>query len=656
MTKHVLQAVVFALICSTNFFKTMRYALLLLSLAASCTLSAQNTNVTYQGKLTYSNQNLANIWGYAEGGNEYALVGAKNGLSIVDVTDPSSPSEIALIGGPSSDWREVKTYQHYAYVVSEGGGGVLIVDLSELPDPPPSSDYHNYNGNGAINGLLVKAHALHIDETEGYLYVYGSYLSNNTNEGKPLIFDLADPFNPSYVGVYNATSGSKYVHDGYADSDIMYSAHIFAGKVAIVDMNDKSAPVTLATFTTPGAFTHNTWRNGNFLFTTDEVNSSYLTAYDLSDLDNVFEADRIQSNPGSGSIVHNTYILDNYAITSWYKDGFTIVDVSRPQNLIQVGNYDTYPNDQGSGFAGCWGVYPYLPSGNILASNIKKIGTNDGELWVLSPNYVRACYLEGQITKASDGTPIVGARIEVSGLPSITQGSNSGGFYKTGWHESGDYDVVVSKTGYQTWNGSVTLSNGVLTILDVALLTASAVEMLRFDAVAEGADVQLTWATALERDNAGFEVQHSVGATGSWQKLGFVSGKGDSDVPSEYHFDIQNLLAGKHFFRLRQIDFDGKDNYTDVKTIQIRNAAFQAVLLPNTTSDRCTLHLYSEIPMNVTVEILDVTGYNMGLTREFEIEQEMALPIDASILPAGIYFAHIITEIGDDVVVKWIKE
>jgi len=633
----------------------MRQIFLLLVLALSCVLRAQNINVSFLGNLTYPNQRLANIWGYAAGGNEYALVGAKNGLSIVDVTDPSSPTEIVLIGGPASDWREVKTYQNFAYVVSEGGGGVLIVDLSELPNVPPPADYHNYNGNGAINGLLVAAHALHVDETEGFLYVYGSQLSNNSNLGRPLVFDLADPFNPNYVGVYAAPGGSQYVHDGYADGDIMYSAHIFGGYVAIVDMSNKNNPNTLGTFNTPNTFPHNTWRNGNFLYTTDEVSSSYLTAYDISDYGDIIETDRIQSNPGSGSIVHNTYILNDYAITSWYKDGFTIVDVTRPQNLIQVGNYDTYPNDQGNGFSGCWGVYPYLPSGNILASNITNINGTDGELWILSPNYVRACHLEGKITKASDGTPIFAARIEVLSTP-LSVPSNGSGLYKTGWHEGGDYDVQVSKTGFQTWTGTVSLSNGALTILNVALLAPAAVEMLRFDAVAEGAGVLLTWATALERDNAGFEVQHSVGSTGHWQTLGFVKGKGDSDLLSEYKFEVPELKAGNHFFRLRQMDFDGKDNFTDVKTIQIRNLAFKAEMRPNATSNRCTLHLFSEKPMSVTVEILDVTGYRMGISWDFEIEKEMALAIDASILPAGIYYAHIITEIGDDQVVRWIKE
>lgn len=639
-----------------NYFHTMRKTLSLFAIVLSGALSAQNLNVDFQGLLTYPNQTLSNIWGYAANGSEYALVGAENGLSIVDVTNPGAPTEIVLLGGPSSIWREVKTYQNFAYVVSEDGGGVFIVDLTDLPAPPPAADYHSYNGDGPINGLLEKAHALHIDETEGYLYVYGSQLTNNSNLGKPLIFDLnADPFNPTYVGVYTAPFGGQYVHDGYADSDIMYSAHIFEGKVAIVDMTDKGNPNTLATFSTPNTFPHNTWRNGDYLYTTDEVSGSYLTAYDISDLDNVTEVDRIQSNPGSGSIVHNTYIINDYAVTSWYKDGFTIVDVTRPENLIQVGNYDTYPDDQGNGFSGCWGVYPYLPSGNILASNIKKINTEDGELWVLSPNYVRACHLEGKITKASDGTPLTDARIEILGTPMSTL-SKAGGFYKTGYHEGGDYDVKVSKIGFQNWTGTVSLANGTLTILDVALLAPAAVEMLRFDAVGKENAVLLSWATALERDNEGFEVQHSAGNSGHWEVLGFVPGKGNADLLSEYQYEVKDLAPGRHLFRLRQQDFDGTDNFTEARVVQIRNLAFRAEMRPTTTSDRTTLHLFSEKPMKVSVEIMDVTGYNMGISWSFELEKEYALPIEASILPPGIYYAHIITEIGDDEIVKWVKE
>src|SRR5262245_40496166 len=63
----------------------------------------------------------SNIWGYTDPqGREYALLGASRGLSIVDITAPRHPVEVAFVPGPFSIWREIKTYSHYAYVVSEG--------------------------------------------------------------------------------------------------------------------------------------------------------------------------------------------------------------------------------------------------------------------------------------------------------------------------------------------------------------------------------------------------------------------------------------------------------------------------------------------------------------------------------------------------------
>lgn len=84
---------------------------------------------------------------------------------------------------------------------------------------------------------------------------------------------------------------------------------------------------------------------------TDEINNSFLTAYDITDLGNITELDKIKTNPGSNSIVHNVHVSkDSFAVTSWYTEGFNIVDVSRPHNLIEVGKYDTYSGSLGDGF------------------------------------------------------------------------------------------------------------------------------------------------------------------------------------------------------------------------------------------------------------------------------------------------------------------
>ncbi len=73
-------------------------------------------------------------WGYTQGGREYALLGVINGTSIIDITNSGSATEITFISGPSSSWKDIKTYQNFAYVVTESSGGMQIIDLSDLPN------------------------------------------------------------------------------------------------------------------------------------------------------------------------------------------------------------------------------------------------------------------------------------------------------------------------------------------------------------------------------------------------------------------------------------------------------------------------------------------------------------------------------------------
>jgi choice-of-anchor B domain-containing protein len=438
------------------------FSLLVLHFCTAAT--AQNLNTTFRAKMTFANQTLANIWGYTgRDGKEYALLGAAKGLIIVDISNPVAPHQIVQIPGPNNLWKEIKTYSHYAYIVSEGGMGIQVVDLKGLPSP--NLNYHYYKGDGAINNQLNAIHALHIDVNKGFLYAWGGNLFN----GGAKIFDLkSDPYNPKYVGKYDQLG---YIHDGFVDQDTMYSGHIYAGQFAIVNMTNKNAAELLATQGTPGAYTHNTWPTDDrkTLFTTDEINNSFLSAFDISDPSDIKLLDKIQSNPGSNSIVHNTYILRNWAVTSWYKDGFTIVDATKPDNLVQVGNYDTYPT-AGNGFDGCWGVYPFFPSGTLIASNINALNTGNGELFIVTPDYHRACYLEGTITDAITGLALNNAKIEVLGTTPLTQElSANAGLYKTGQAASGYFTVRVSKSGYQDYETLAYLNEGEVTLVNAAL-------------------------------------------------------------------------------------------------------------------------------------------------------------------------------------------
>jgi len=433
-----------------------KLVLILMTLTFALSSSAQ-TNITLKSNLTYPNDALSNIGGYSDSlGNEYALVGYESGLSIVDVTNPTAPVQLFSIPGTTSTWREVKTWGKYAYVTTEGCcNGLQIVDLSYLPDSVP---FKFWTGSGAINNQLETIHALHIDA--GYAYLFGSNLFN----GSGLIVDLADPWNPIYMG---HTPGT-YIHDGYVRNDVLYSAHIYGGFFSVFDVSNKANPILLATQSTPTQFTHNLWLNdaSTALFSTDENTNSFLGAYDITDLNNIRELDRVQLTPGSGSIIHNTHTLNDFEIISWYKDGIAIVDVSQPDNMIITGSYDTYPQGSGNGFSGAWGVYPYLPSGNIVVSDI-----NNG-LFVLTPTYIRGCYLEGLVTDSISGLPLNNVNVKIIG-PSINKLTKITGTYKTGLAAAGLYNVEFSKSGYLTKTISgINLQNGILTILDAQLNTS----------------------------------------------------------------------------------------------------------------------------------------------------------------------------------------
>jgi choice-of-anchor B domain-containing protein len=489
--------------------------LFLLYFLSSLYALGQNTNVTLRSQFTYTGTSTgANIWGYVDSvGNEYALVCRSNGLSIVDVTNPNTPVSVAFIPGNSSQYREVQVKDKYAYVVTEGGGGLQIINLSTLPNSSGIT-YHYYTGDGPISFLLNTAHTLFIEGN--YLYINGTFGLFNGGTG---CFNITDPWNPSYLGNYSVGTGNQiYVHDGYVRNDTLYAAHINSGYFSVVDFTNKANPIEIVNHNTPSNNTHNTWlsTDGKTLFTTDEVSGGYLTAYDISNLSNITEVDKIRSNPGFGSYVHNTHIINkggnDYAITSWYCDGFTIVDAGRPENLVQIGNYDTYTGTNNT-LNGTWGVYPYLPSGNIIVSNISE------GLFVFTPNYVRASYLEGTITDSITGQPINTAVVKILNS-NIKDSTDLNGNYEIGTSIPGVYDIKISKTGYyDKIISGIILTSGNLVVQDIELIPL--IPLMLTGQVIDGATSLPVANAHVSLKNDQFEFQTTTNSLGNFTVFGY---------------------------------------------------------------------------------------------------------------------------------------
>jgi choice-of-anchor B domain-containing protein len=436
--------------------KAFLLCLTLLCLAIAQPIHAQ-LNVGFNSQINYTDA-VNDIWGYTDAsGNEYALVGTQTGLAIVDVTDPNAIDSLHFVAGPNNTWRDVHTWSHYAYMVTESSssGGLLIIDLAGLPST--ITTYYTAMGFG-----YYSAHTLYIDDSTGIGYLFGAKSSGQGNA--TFFIDIAaNPTNPTYLGKYS----TAYVHDGYVRNDTMWTAEVYAGRFSVVNVSNKSNPVVMASQTTPYAFTHTVWLsdNSNYLFVTDEKNAAPVVAYDVSDILDIKELDRYRTKPISDSLIvaHNDYVRGDFLVSSYYTAGITIADISRPHNIIEVGNYDTSPLT-GGGYNGCWGVYPYFNSGTILATDRQE------GLFVLSPTYVHACWLEGTVSNALTNSPIANATVQIIGMEAGFDRSDFAGFYATGTAIAATYQVVASANGYYNDTLSVTLSNGVLNTQNIALV------------------------------------------------------------------------------------------------------------------------------------------------------------------------------------------
>jgi len=317
-------------------------------------------NVTLLSNLNqYPSAGYNDIWGYVDGsGNEYALLGVETGTSIVNVTDPVNPVEVAFIpGGQSSVWRDIKTWGTYAYVVSDyTSDGLQIIDLSQLPNTATLANQ--------ITSWFLRAHNIFIDD--GYAYVIGT-----EGGGGMHILDLSDPVNPTQTDYYN---GSGYIHDVYVWDDTVVACDGSSQVYQLINVANKSNPQVVSTSASlPGIYAHSGWmtENKRYFMGCEEFNVRDLTVWDLQDRSTWDLVIGSWQMPSGNSIIHNCFVRGNYLHISYYTSGYVVLDISDPENPQLAGQYDTYPSSDGGTYDGAWGCYPYLPSGNTLISDIE---------------------------------------------------------------------------------------------------------------------------------------------------------------------------------------------------------------------------------------------------------------------------------------------
>jgi hypothetical protein len=111
--------------------------------------------------------------------------------------------------------------------------------------------------------------------------------------------------------------------------------------------------------------------NGWLYVMADETHGTDLKLFDVSDPTDIQFIDTIGTDRGPGSITHNPCFQGDLLHVAWYEDGYWLWSVADPANAQLIGYYDMHPEPYSFSYKGAWGVYPYLPSGQVLISEMQ---------------------------------------------------------------------------------------------------------------------------------------------------------------------------------------------------------------------------------------------------------------------------------------------
>jgi choice-of-anchor B domain-containing protein len=342
---------------------------------------------------------LNDIWGWTDpaSGREFALVGRMDGTSFVEVTDATNPGFLGDLplteGANPAAWRDIKVYENHAYIVADGAGphGMQVFDLTRLleVDGGPVTFAPT-----AFYDRIASAHNIVINEETGFAYAVGASMGGETCGGALHMIDIRDPRNPTFAGCFADTETGRqktgYTHDAQCviyrgpDTDhqgreICFNASETA--LGIADVTDKKAPRSISVASYPNVgYTHQGWLTEDHQYfyindELDEINGSVegtrTLVWDVTDLDDpILVREHFGTSAASD---HNLYVRGNRMYQSNYVSGLRVLDISDPENPVEVGYFDTVPSGENvPGFDGSWSNYPYFESGVIVVTSMRE--------------------------------------------------------------------------------------------------------------------------------------------------------------------------------------------------------------------------------------------------------------------------------------------
>jgi photosystem II stability/assembly factor-like uncharacterized protein len=299
----------------------------------------------------------------------------------------------------------------------------------------------------------------------------------------------------------------------------------------------------------------------------------------------------------------------------------------------------------GSVLAGCYD--PWLGSYGIYKT------TNNGDTWLNTNTFsgmsspwdfsldknddIYAAFVGAVFISTNNGTSWIDYGL--TGPPTTCIAIDSSGYVWAGAHQDGVY-----RTAGRT----------------------VPVELVSFSAEVNGINVSLSWVTVSEMNNRGFEIQRAsslpdgkAGSTsprrGDWVVIGFVDGYGTTTETNYYSFIDKNITDGTYLYRLKQIDFDGSFEYSNIIEVKVRipSEYFLSQNYPNPFNPETNIDYRIPEETFVNISLYDVTGRKIKeLINEKKQPGYYTIKLKGGELSSGIYFYRLSTTSGYTVAKK----
>ena len=334
------------------------------------------------------------VWGWTDPvtGTEWALVGHDTGVSFISLRNPLRPVYAGILpltpGSSWSDWRDIKVYGNYAFVVADwSDNGMQVFDLTQLRNvsAPPET----FSATTTYTRIL-SAHNIVINKATGFAYSVGGSGGDDTCGGGLHMIDIRTPTSPRFVGCFADTStgqlGTGYTHDAmcvtyrgpdteHQGKEVCFSAS--ETRLGIADVTDKDNPVALSSASYPSVgYAHQGWLDDQheYFYMNDELDeyngggNTRTLVWDVKDLDDPVIAR--QFSHATGVIDHNLYVVGDRMYQSNYLAGLRVLNIANRENPVEIAYFDVEPGSDAAEFAGSWSNYPFFASGVIPVTSI----------------------------------------------------------------------------------------------------------------------------------------------------------------------------------------------------------------------------------------------------------------------------------------------